>query len=61
MEVQKNAIISIFQEVMTDFNTRLDCVAADVQDLKCSKTFQCDKLKELITSTWKLTKLKRFK
>ena len=46
LEVQKNAIIYFFKEVMTDFNTRLDRVAADVQDLKCSQTFQGDELKE---------------
>ena len=37
LEVQQKAIISFFKEVMTDFNTRLDRVAAD---------FQGDELKE---------------
>ena len=46
LEVQQKAIISFFKEVMTDFNTRLDRVAADVQDLKCSQTFHDDELKE---------------
>ena len=46
LEVQKDTIISFFKEVMSDFNKRLDRVAADVQDLKSSQTFQGDEFKE---------------
>ena len=46
LEVQKDTIISFFKEVMSDFNERLDRVAADEQDLKTSQTFQGDEFKE---------------
>ena len=46
MSGQKDTIISFFKEVMSDFNKRLDRVAADVQDLKSSQTFQGDEFKD---------------